>query len=240
MAEQLTGGHLVERSPEETLAFDTPRLQVNPGPSASHFMLQRRLRLLTKVSAASLRTLEAGDSNLQVKSVAIDESDVTVVVLLCLGDTTLVTYLDVCAPGAPSLATTLRFALEGGSILVRLRSLPSGAWETRIGAIAVTGPFREELARVDAYAQKAAQRCPWSPASQSAARPVWPSRRKAWDGAPPLVAVLAPAEDSPGDVPPSLCRSRYARHDRNYRPCSSEEDVFWPNQAKVCSARQNA
>ncbi|MBI3300469.1 MAG: hypothetical protein HYZ72_00070 [Deltaproteobacteria bacterium] len=166
MVEQLTAEHLVERSPGETLAFDTPRVQVNPGPSASYFVFQRRLRLLAKVSAASLRTLEAENVNLQGRVLAIDEGEVTVVVLLLrIGETTLATYLDVYGPGTPGPAAALRFALEGSTILVRLCSLESGAWETRIRAIPVTGPLREELERVDEYAQKAAHSRPWSPAA---------------------------------------------------------------------------
>lgn len=166
MAAQLTAEHLVEHSPGETLAFDMPRVQVNPGPSASHFVFQRRLRLLAKVSTASLRALAEGNVNLQAKVVAIDESDVTVVVLLLrIGETTLATYVDVCGPGTPGPAAALRLALEGGTILVRLCSLESGVWETRIRAIAVTGPLREELEHVDACAQKVAHSRPWSAAA---------------------------------------------------------------------------
>lgn len=166
MAEQLTAEHLVEHSPGETLAFDLPRVQVNPGPSASHFVFQRRLRLLAKVSAASLRALLEGNVNLQAKVVAIDEGDVTVVVLLLrIGKTTLATYVDVCGPGTPGPAAALRLAVEAGVVLVRLCSLENGAWETRIRTIVVTGSLREELERVDVYVQAAARSRPWSPAA---------------------------------------------------------------------------
>src|SRR5712692_11237467 len=99
MAERLTAEQVVQQALGEILAFDLPRVQVNPGPSASHFIFQRRLRLLAKVSAASLRALLEGNVNLQAKVVAIDEGDVTVVVLLLrIGKTTLATYVDVCEP----------------------------------------------------------------------------------------------------------------------------------------------
>jgi hypothetical protein len=164
MAAQLTAEHLVEHSPGEILAFDLPRVQVNPGPSASYFIFQRRLRLLAKVSASSLRALPEGNVNLQAKVVAIDEGDVAVVVLLLrIGETTLATYLDVCGPGVPGPAAALRLALEGGGMLVRLCSLESGAWETRIRTVVVTGSLREELERVDVYVQAAARSRPWSP-----------------------------------------------------------------------------
>lgn len=177
MVEHLTAERLVEQSAKETLAFDTPRVQVNPGPSASHFIFQRRLRLLAKVPAAVLRALEEGDINLQLRVVAINEGDVTIVVpLLRLGEMTLATYLDVCAPEIPGPAAALRLALEAGSILVRLCSLESGTWETRIRAIAVTDLLRDELEQVDAYTQAAAQCHPWSPAVFARAQSTLASR----------------------------------------------------------------
>src|SRR5712692_9626342 len=166
MAERLTAEQLVQQALGEILAFDTPRVQVNPGPSASHFVFQRRFRLLAKVSAASLQALEEGNVTLQVKIVAIDEGDVAVVVLLLrLGEKTLATYLDVCGPGSPGPVVALRCALDGGALLVRLCSLETGEWELRTRAIAVTGPFQEEIERVDAYVQEKAQRRLWSPAA---------------------------------------------------------------------------
>lgn len=166
MAEQLTAEQLVQQASGGILLFDIPRVRVNPGPSAVHFQFQRRLRLLAKAPAACLHTLESGGVTLQSRVLAIDEEDVAVVVLLLrIGEKTLVTYLDVCGPGSPGPGLALRFALEGGVILVRLCSLETGEWELRTRAIAVTGPFREEIERVDTYIQEKAQRHPWSPSA---------------------------------------------------------------------------
>jgi hypothetical protein len=166
MAEQLTAEQIVHQAPAEILLFDIPRVRVNPGPSAVHFQFQRRLRLLAKVPAAYLQALEDGSSTQQVKVLAIDEGEVTVVVLLLrLGETTLATYLDVCGPGSPGPALALRFALDAGAILVRLCCLETGEWELRTRAMAVAGPFRKEIERVDAYVQEKARCRPWSPAA---------------------------------------------------------------------------
>jgi hypothetical protein len=166
MAEQRTAEQLVQQAPGETLLFDLPRVRVNPGPSAVHFQFQRRLRLLAKVPAACLHALDSGSVTLRGRVLAIDEGEVAVVVLLLgIGEKTLVTYLDVCGPGSPGPAVALRFALDGGVMLVRLCSLETGEWELRTRAIAVSGPFREEIERVDAYVQEKTQRQPWSPAT---------------------------------------------------------------------------
>ena len=166
MAEQLTAEQLVQQSPGETLLFDLPRVRVNPGPSAVHFQFQRRLRLLAKVPAACLHALESGSVTLRGRVLAVDEGDVAVIVLLLrIGEKTLATHLDVCGSGSPGPAVALRFALDGGAILVRLCSLETGEWELRTRAIAVTGPFREEIERVDTYVQEKVQRRPWSSAA---------------------------------------------------------------------------
>src|SRR5215471_15649959 len=162
MAEQLTAEQIVQQAPEEILLFDIPRVRVNPGPSAVHFQFQRRLRLLAKVPAACLHALEDGGGSLRAKVLAIDEGDAAVVVLLLrLGEKTLATYLDVCGPGSPGPALALRFALDASAIMVRLCCLETGEWELRTRAIAVTGPLREEIERVDTYVQEKAQRRPW-------------------------------------------------------------------------------
>ena len=167
MAEQLTAEQLVQHAPGEILLFDIPRVRVNPGPSAVHFQFQRRLRLLARVPAVCLHTLENGGVTLQGRVLAIDEEDdvAVVVLLLRIGEKTLVTYLDVCGPGSPGPGLALRFALEGGVILVRLCSLETGEWRLRTRAMAVAGSLREEIERVDMYSQEKAQRHPWSPAA---------------------------------------------------------------------------
>ncbi len=194
MAEQLTAEQLVQQAPGETLLFDFPRVRVNPGPSAVHFQFQRRLRLLAKVPASCLHALESGSVTLQGRVLAIDEGDVAVVVLLLrIGEKTLATYLDVCGPGSPGPAVALRFALDGGVMLVRLCSLETGEWELRTRAIAVTGLFREEIERVDAYVQEKAQRHSWSPATFAQAQQALASRLSAdsfWQ---------YPATPEPGD-----------------------------------------
>jgi hypothetical protein len=163
MPEQLTAEQLVQQSPGEMLLFDIPRVRANPGPSAVHFQFQRRLRLLAKIPATCLYALDSEGGALQGRVLAIDEGDVTAVVLLLrIGKKTLATYLDVCGPGSPGPGLALRFALDGGVILVRLCSLETSEWELRTRALAVTDSLREEIERVEAYVQEKAQCRPWS------------------------------------------------------------------------------
>jgi len=69
MAEQFSAEQLVQQSPNEILAFDIPRVRVNPGPAATYFQFQRRLQLLAKVPASLLHALEQGRANLQARVV---------------------------------------------------------------------------------------------------------------------------------------------------------------------------
>jgi hypothetical protein len=164
MPDHLTAEQFIQHASGVALAFDLPRIRVNPGPSATHFQFQRRLRLLAKVPEALLRELRAGRICLQCRALAIDVEKVTLVALLLrAGQATLMTHLNPCGEGNPSPAFALLFALEAGEILVRLCGLETHEWEMNHQALLIRDALRAELTQVDSYVREQLQRRSWTP-----------------------------------------------------------------------------